>query len=146
MCVGLVLRPYHQHTKKMQNFQHKVLKSLLLIGLVIGSIQAYAQENLSLNNAAPMAVDSAEVEITKEVLQQVLRVYPNPAKGPVTVRSAAPIQSVQLLNTNGRQLHTYAGFGLEEVRVNYSEFRPGMYLLQIEHENGQIIHRRLHIR
>ena len=65
-----------------------------------------------------------------------VRVYPNPAQGEVVVRGA--VREVRLLNTLGQGIPVkVAEEGSGALRLNISEVAPGLYMLQVEHEDGK---------
>ncbi|MFP4470738.1 MAG: T9SS type A sorting domain-containing protein [Bacteroidales bacterium] len=62
-------------------------------------------------------------------------IHPNPAKEMVTVSSNCHILSLRLLDLNGQLLHHTTASG-NEIHLNTSTFEPGIYVLEIETENG----------
>ena len=68
-------------------------------------------------------------------------VFPNPSSGVIYVRSAEPIDEVCIYHINGTLLKTFQPIN-KEVELNLSEFRSGVYILQIA-SGGQFIRERI---
>ena len=67
--------------------------------------------------------------------EETLSVYPNPASDLLNINSNNQILNVKILNYTG-QILADNKFNSKEVIINTSVYKPGIYFIQIEIENG----------
>lgn len=73
---------------------------------------------------------------TQDLIQA--KVYPNPASDFVILNSVSPLNSIQLLDVNGRVLRLLNGNQSTEVSIGISDLNSGVYILNIKTENGMV--------
>jgi hypothetical protein len=66
------------------------------------------------------------------------KVYPNPAKNALTIQSKFDLQSISILNMNGRLII----LGDNSETIDISTLKIGTYFVKIETEDGQISHQK----
>jgi hypothetical protein len=77
-----------------------------------------------------------------EIGTNMVRFYPNPAQGKVTIESSATIYEVVCSDLNGKQMSTGL-YKNNKVVLNTESFNKGIYLLQIKTENGVVTEKML---
>jgi hypothetical protein len=76
---------------------------------------------------------------------QNLRLFPNPIKDILNITSSKMIKEVQISNLLGLKIYTSANTG-EELLLNLSQFRQGIYLCKIIFGNGDSVTRKIIIK
>ena len=66
-----------------------------------------------------------------------IKVYPNPAKDFIVIRTGDLIQSIQVFTTTGQMVFNQA-LNARESRISTSGFKAGLYTIQIETKSGKI--------
>jgi hypothetical protein len=77
-----------------------------------------------------------------EMGTNMVRFYPNPAQGKVTIESSTTIYEVVCSDLNGKQMSTGL-YKNNKVVLNTESFNKGIYLLQIKTENGVVTEKML---
>ncbi|MEQ9187341.1 MAG: T9SS type A sorting domain-containing protein [Cryomorphaceae bacterium] len=65
-----------------------------------------------------------------DIVSSNLAIFPNPVKNLLSVESTAPIQSIVVFNTEGRQVMSFSANGSTREQVNTSALPNGIYILQ----------------
>ena len=63
-------------------------------------------------------------------------VFPNPAKDFILVKSTSAIQGVQIFSNTGQAVYNQE-LNSKEIRISTSDFKPGIYLIQIDTKTGK---------
>ena len=79
---------------------------------------------------------TAPLGIEKLAFSGSINVYPNPADSKVTVKSGSAIRTIRLYSLNGQLLQQEYPKNSDDFTLNISEISQGMYLLNIETEQG----------
>lgn len=84
-----------------------------------------------------------ELEYKKKLVQQLVKVYPNPAQSYVTVEFANSIlleeKEVRISNINGQEIQRYTiGKGVVRKKIDVSELLPGTYIINISTQKNAI--------
>ncbi|MGV3459179.1 MAG: T9SS type A sorting domain-containing protein [Flavobacterium sp.] len=75
---------------------------------------------------------------TDEVLASQFAVFPNPATNVVTVAGFdALVDSVELIDLNGRTVKTVKVNGVAEAQINISDLSAGVYMMNISSDKGK---------
>jgi hypothetical protein len=126
----------------------------------VGDVQGMAfQSNFEFVHAAPVqgrqfyrirTVDQGGHETLSEVLQVVwggtgVQVFPNPgsAGNPITISANGTIQSLRLLDLGGKTLVETSGNESAELGLELPAMAQGCYLLQVQVDGVQSMHRLL---
>ena len=64
-----------------------------------------------------------------------LLVYPNPVADELTIKGSSIIQSIQVVSISGQLITSYSPHSLS-TNINTADLTNGIYLLQIQTENG----------
>lgn len=91
--------------------------------------------NMPGNASGPMAM-----AINKGVS---LRIFPNPASEQVYIESDQTIRGMWILNLSGAEIMRIENADVFSMRVSLSSFSPGLYLVRIKLENGNMISEKL---
>lgn len=75
-----------------------------------------------------------------------IKIYPNPAKKLVWVKSHKPIQKIEVFNAHGKKLKEMSCELANKYLMDISSLQGGTYLLHIHHKNGKIDIERLVIK
>ena len=75
-----------------------------------------------------------------EELSNAIRVYPNPASSLIFVESTNRIESIQLMDMQGRVLQTTNGTELKQ-SIDLSAFDAGIYNMLITSEGESMFHK-----
>ncbi|PDH53107.1 MAG: hypothetical protein CNE98_03030, partial [Bacteroidetes bacterium MED-G17] len=67
-----------------------------------------------------------------------IKIYPNPAKKLVWVKSHKPIQKIEVFNAHGKKLKEMSCELANKYLMDISSLQGGTYLLHIHHKNGKI--------
>lgn len=87
------------------------------------------------SQAMPFQLNYSVLSTETQDLVQA-KVYPNPASDFVALNSVLPLDSIQLLDVNGRVLRVIHGNKSTEVSIGISDLISGVYILNIKTENG----------
>jgi hypothetical protein len=68
-------------------------------------------------------------------------VYPNPAKDKVNVTSNVAMNHISVMNYVGQVVYTSTLSGERAVELNTSSYEAGVYVVQINTENGLVTKR-----
>lgn len=75
------------------------------------------------------------VGLTDTAISEGLSIYPNPANYDVTISSKSLMTGISIFDVNGRKLQQYIPNG-NEITIELSTISQGVYILQIESEEG----------
>lgn len=79
-----------------------------------------------------------------ELSQASAKVFPNPAKGTVNIKSELPIEEIKLFDTIGKmQLVKPKMLSTKKFSINIQSLQAGIYLLSIQLKNGQTVSKKL---
>jgi hypothetical protein len=67
-----------------------------------------------------------------------LSVFPNPVYDKLTIRSAKPLFTIEILDFTGKSVMTEKCFGLKEVQADLSGFPEGFYVVKINNESSSV--------
>lgn len=68
--------------------------------------------------------------------------HPNPTTSLITYTSTEAVVAYQIMDLTGRSLHTKASNGTTTLSIDLSPYRPGTYLLRVQHPSGKVeVHR-----
>lgn len=99
--------------------------------------QRFANANHTCLQTGPLARQA-------QVLREGLKLYPNPARNQVMVASRYEVQRIQVLDLSGRKVGPVHELGgASSYSLDVSQLPAGLYLLQVVHESGQYIQKRL---
>lgn len=71
---------------------------------------------------------------TQELIQT--KIFPNPASDLVMINSSSPLNTIQLLDVNGRIIKVIDANQASEFSIEISDLNSGVYILNIKTENG----------
>ncbi|MEN8228919.1 MAG: T9SS type A sorting domain-containing protein [Bacteroidota bacterium] len=66
------------------------------------------------------------------------RVYPNPAKHTLMVKSKDPIQRVEVITVTGNLLAAQSGVNMNEITMYVSFLKPGLYFIRLTNGAGDV--------
>ncbi|MCF6171519.1 MAG: T9SS type A sorting domain-containing protein [Bacteroidales bacterium] len=80
-------------------------------------------------------VNLGQVVGMEEMGEQYTRIYPNPASDIVVVETASAMKHIRIYNISGQQVYELS-LDQNKVDLNIDFLNPGMYLVELETENG----------
>ena len=86
--------------------------------------------------------DLSAYEIEKQGIPELL-MYPNPSSGEVTFETKRNIVSIDVMSIDGRMLQSNSQLWTGTYSINCTNFQPGMYLVNLRTDLGEVISRRL---
>ena len=85
-------------------------------------------------------IDDESNSLLENALSAKVRVYPNPARTMVTVRSEdAAIETVMLIDLNGRIVRTYTAEQSESMVMNLEGLESGIYTMSVKTDKGTVV-------
>jgi len=96
---------------------------------------AFIQDMDSKEIMQTVKVNLGDVVGLNEFGEKYTKIYPNPASNNVTVESASIIKHINIYDLNGRKVYTVA-LDQNDVNLNIESLNKGVYMIQIETENG----------
>jgi hypothetical protein len=82
-------------------------------------------------------VRAGGTSVNEEFLKEgFFEIFPNPASGNALIRSAAPIQNVEIFTTSGMLLKTLKGLSENSVNIDMSGLADGYYILRCTTADG----------
>ena len=117
-----------------------VIEDVLVDGQSVGALESYTFE-------AVTADHSLEATFKPDVANESedkagLHVYPNPYAEDLHIESAAPMERIRILDLQGRETVRYELNG-QRVAILRPVLPEGLYLLMVEHVNGQVTVQRI---
>lgn len=98
------------------------------------------------SNLGTHECECANVGISEEAMAYGMTVYPNPSTdGMVNVSAKDAFSQVRLYNVLGSTLKVWGGLQTNKFAFDTEALKPGIYLIQIGNENGQLATRRITI-
>ncbi|WP_297512075.1 T9SS type A sorting domain-containing protein [Flavobacterium sp.] len=96
------------------------------------------------NDADSLSVDDVVVSGNlgvNEVLSSSFTTFPNPVNNVLNIKNGntTAINSVSIVDINGRTIKTVAANGTEDIAVNTSDLQAGVYMVNIETEAGKAV-------
>ncbi|HPS12122.1 MAG TPA: T9SS type A sorting domain-containing protein, partial [Prolixibacteraceae bacterium] len=88
----------------------------------------------------PVAVDN-KVLVGIDILQDGMKVYPNPAINVLNITSDSKIENVGFYSISGQKILEIQNTSGNSVTVPVSELQKGVYLLKVKTENKVTTHR-----
>lgn len=82
-----------------------------------------------------ITVSTVPSSIEEGETAETFSIYPNPAQNFVNISGISTMKSVKVLNLTGQVVYSNVVNG-QEVQINTGDMAEGMYLIQIETENG----------
>ena len=83
-----------------------------------------------------LVIEEAEVAAIEGFNNNVLSVFPNPAKDVVNITNAQGLNNVSIIDLNGRTVKSVNFNGVSEATVNVSDLTAGVYMMNIAGEKG----------
>jgi hypothetical protein len=85
----------------------------------------------------------ASLGVNDNVLEQTVKVYPNPAHDFVTISNSADvtINSIEIYDMNGRLVNQIKVDSTADQTVNVSELTTGMYFINITSDQATVVKR-----
>jgi len=90
----------------------------------------------------PSNTEIAEITVGVDDLENVTKVYPNPAKARVNIEVSNDIKSVRIMNYVGQAVYDKAVQGQDKVTVDTENYEAGSYIVQFVTNNGEVITKR----
>lgn len=95
-----------------------------------------ATSNIIFDNYVSRAVATSDLLSNEDFVsidKELISVYPNPAKDVLNIKSngSADINTVQVVDLNGRQVISKSFNNVTETQINVSDLSAGMYLINI---------------
>jgi hypothetical protein len=72
--------------------------------------------------------------------KSIVKVYPNPAYDILNIETDFPINSIELLDINGKQIHLYKEINFLN-SIDISDFQPGVFILTIRNSKNEVVNR-----
>ena len=120
---------------KLSNPDMSAEKGRTHIDTVMGFFAPRAVLALGLSDSTTTSIPT----LTKE--EVALSIAPNPSQSMVEIRSAAntPMRRVIIRDLSGKMLNIQNGLNTSYLRLNHSAMTPGLYLLEIQFEHGNVV-------
>lgn len=74
------------------------------------------------------------IPVVNDLPQNDVKIYPNPARENISIRSVQAIKRIQLYSATGELLHDGI-YNDTEITIQLKDYSPGMHLVRIFHEN-----------
>jgi len=87
-------------------------------------------------------IDSNTLTVNKIVTSNEVSIYPNPAYSQLTITSATNIHEVTITNLIGQQALGQV-YDMERAEVNVSGLPPGVYVVRVRDEDGNVVVRKV---
>ena len=68
---------------------------------------------------------------------QLLKVFPNPARDIVSIKSPGNITAVEIFNCLGQQILTKSNLSVHELKIDVNDFQQGIYFFKVRTTNSQ---------
>ncbi len=81
----------------------------------------------------PVATNGAELQTKDKTI-----LYPNPASSFVNIKSSGSIRSINIYNMQGQVVKQLEGLNSKALSLNLSELNKGLYLMQLQGQDGKI--------
>ena len=78
----------------------------------------------------------AEPLTTSEIIDQQIKLYPNPAKDVIYVKSDFDISTFSLINMNGERIIITSTLLKDEIAINVKNVASGIYLVLLQDNSG----------
>jgi hypothetical protein len=75
-------------------------------------------------------LSTAENQISK------LELYPNPVENTAFLKAAKSVKEITIFSIDGRNIQTLHGFNLMSLKIDFSAFIKGVYILNIQYKDG----------
>ncbi len=99
-----------------------------------GTWEVWSVNNGTFNSNTSTAINCALS--VSSIIQQDLKVYPNPASSVITIESSAQIEFIQLMDITGRLVFSNS-LRLQQTNfLNMDNIEPGVYMVMIKTEQG----------
>lgn len=79
----------------------------------------------------------------EDIMLSDVRIYPNPAKGNVTIQASEALSEVKLYNLAGQQMQTYTLADGNKTQLLVAEYTDGVYYIQAKSVTGKQLYRRI---
>ncbi|GGG54623.1 hypothetical protein GCM10010976_26940 [Bizionia arctica] len=118
-------------------FKIKTLESLTLGDTFSNDAEIYFDYNAPIITNDELTTVAENLSIEESILQTVVKIYPNPVSGNLTIDSKHILETISIFDVNGRQLQTLVLCGnTNKSKVNLSRFSKGVYFVKIRTEAG----------
>ena len=89
--------------------------------------------------------DCGCLTLSKEELETSISVYPNPVNDILMVRAHSKISNVTMMDLKGMYINVPVSYGIsgENVKISTEVLNPGMWILNVQLENGSVITRKI---
>jgi hypothetical protein len=76
----------------------------------------------------------------KDVLEETLRIYPNPTSGDlnISVDVSAKMNEISIIDLNGRIVKSIIGISTNQISINLDDYNSGIYFVKILSNGNQI--------
>ena len=112
--------------------------------LFLGSVEGVYRYDLQALPEVPDTVDQIEYPPLETALPSnisntnELNIYPNPASSFVNIKSSESIRSINIHNMQGQVVKQIEGLSSKALSLNLSELNKGLYLMQLQGQDGKI--------
>ena len=100
---------------------------------------------LYVDNYVRAVRDISQSSATNDIVENELRLYPNPASNDVTIQSDLIIQNVSIYSIQGRRMQTYSP-NTTKASLNTASLNEGIYFVLITDQTGKTISKKLSIK
>ncbi|HZK07918.1 MAG TPA: T9SS type A sorting domain-containing protein, partial [Bacteroidales bacterium] len=105
-----------------------------------------SSDGLFAENGASRVVDIIETatSVNDDLTLNSVTIYPNPANSELNIKAGSNIRKVELLNSVG-QIVMSQSFDANQIRLDVSQYKAGLYIVAITQSTGDVITRRVTI-
>lgn len=91
-------------------------------------------------------IDSATISTAtgiEDIMLSDVRIYPNPAKGNITIQASEALSEVKLYNLAGQQMETYTLADGSKMQLLVADYANGVYYIQAKSASGKQLRRKV---
>lgn len=90
-----------------------------------------------------IGIDTCDIVLTKEVPFGIT-LYPNPTESKIFIESlSSSIKNIRLHSFEGREIYSKKDLNTDTIQIDISDHPKGVYILQVEYENGISVYRKV---
>lgn len=79
----------------------------------------------------------------EDIMLSDVRIYPNPAKGNITIQASEALSEVKLYNLAGQQIQTYTVTDGNKTQLLVADYTDGIYYIKAKSVTGKQVYRRI---